>query len=128
MKYLKRFESLRNEDGVMYLVNNYLSYLLDNGFKCEYTTLDFGRVGLILECSGNTRLNRDTYKWSDVSSDFIPFLYILDKEYHIECIHINRLDHKGSVEIDINNLLDDSVIEDTIYRIYISIEEKIKSI
>lgn len=128
MKFLKRYsESILSND-IEEFCNDYLPYLLDDGFVCNFGTLDFGRVGLVLEKEGNTQAIQQTFKWSDVKNDFIPFLHLLNEKYDIEFIHINRFDHRGNVNVKLDHLIDDATIEDKIFRISIAFKTTSKRI
>jgi hypothetical protein len=81
MKYIKIFEDFTSTGSkkLREFTEGYLAYLLDDDIKIQ---IELGSepdtYGLFIQRFGNG------FKWNDIKDHFIPFLYMLDKEYEIE--------------------------------------------
>jgi hypothetical protein len=81
MKYIKIFEDFTSTGSkkLKEFTEGYLAYLLDDDIKIQ---IELGSepdtYGLFIQRFGNG------FKWNDIKDHFIPFLYMLDKEYEIE--------------------------------------------
>ncbi len=123
MKYIKRFNERKEELG-----NTYLAYLLDKDFNCVYKELDFGNEGFsITKGEGVVYLNGilvqdNIFSWDAIKDDLIPFLLMLNSEYGIEWISVNRLDHKGDVMVSKDEFINDTLVAPRISKINIAIE------
>ena len=77
MKYLKKFnESNSFKKEIENFCEENLAYLIDAGFLLSYTGTD--RINIILYSH-----IKETFKWSDIVDDFVPFLQILNKKYEL---------------------------------------------
>ena len=80
MKHIKVFEDFTSTGSkkLREFTEGYLAYLLDDDIKIQIELGgDPGTYGLFIQRFGNG------FKWNDIKDHFIPFLYMLDKEYEI---------------------------------------------
>lgn len=75
---IKKFNESNLNDGIQLMVDNYLSFLKDNGFHCYINSSRYNTHISIYRRDTQTRFNL-----SDVADDFIPFLKILNDKYKI---------------------------------------------
>lgn len=86
------------------IIDNYSTYLVDNGFKFKlefpYSKgSDMARISLYGK-------DEKPYKWVDVKDDFIPFCEILSKSYNIFAIDILSGDYHT---YDLDDILNDKL-------------------
>ena len=80
MKHIKVFEDFTSTGSkkLREFTEGYLAYLLDDDIKIQ---IELGgepdTYQLFIQRFGNG------FKWNDIKDHFIPFLYMLDKEYEI---------------------------------------------
>jgi hypothetical protein len=105
MKYLKTFEGKSNEYRIMSTTHikkfceDNLAYLLDSGFILivDRDSRDSSNYEIVILKDKPT----DTFSWSDIKYDFIPFFEILDIEYDIISVSgssYNGYDNSGYVK------------------------------
>jgi hypothetical protein len=81
MKHIKVFEDFTSTGSkkLREFTEGYLAYLLDDDIKIQ---IELGSepdtYGLFIQRFGNG------FKWNDIKDHFIPFLYMLIKEYDVE--------------------------------------------
>lgn len=142
MKYLKKFNESKGND-IKEFVDNYLSYLLDEGFE---TIIDLEKdpdaisfsTDLHLLIPNNDLSDEGTYSsfgkifyWDDIKDYFIPFILMFIEEYSFSTLKIlskgggSRTFRKGG---GLENLLNDnfSLDEDEIIEVVITNIKKIK--
>jgi hypothetical protein len=91
MKHIKVFEDFTSTGSkkLREFTESYLAYLLDEGVEIQ---IELGgepdTYGLFIQRFGyfidSERYFNIGFKWNDIKDHFIPFLYMLDKEYEIE--------------------------------------------
>lgn len=81
MRYLKTFESKTEEEDIRKFCEDNLAYLIDSGFRIivdiVWQDMNYYDIYLIKD-----KLN-DSFQWSDIKYDFIPFFEELNKKYEI---------------------------------------------
>lgn len=93
MRYLKTFESKTEEEDIKKFCEDNLAYLIDSGFRIiidntkkkdyyssdifDYNYSNYYDIYLIKD-----KLN-DSFQWSDIKYDFIPFFEELNRKYEI---------------------------------------------
>jgi hypothetical protein len=141
MKYLRKFNESKGND-IKEFVDNYLSYLLDEGFE---TIIDLEKdpdaisfsTDLHLLIPNNDLSDEGTYSafgkifyWDDIKDYFIPFMLMFIEEYSFSSLKIlskgggSRTFRKGG---GLENLLNDNfnLDEDEIYEVVITNIKKI---
>ncbi len=79
MRYLKTFESKTEEEDIRKFCEDNLAYLIDSGFRIDIVWQDMNYYDIYLI---KDKLN-DSFQWSDIKYDFIPFFEELNRKYEI---------------------------------------------
>lgn len=109
MKYLKKFnESVDND--IKLFCNNYLAYLLDDGFKIVYYNRANGIEVDIVKPTNASLLDvigLQIFSWNDIKDYFIPFIETLKDTYVIsnDTFWINTDD--GLIDLTTNDIMND---------------------
>ena len=123
MKYLKIFEEfdLNKKLNLREFVENYLAYLLDDYIKISYSSHSSGsgpvEVLLIDNKNGYGLL-----EWDKLKNHFIPFLYMLEREYSVT--YIGFVINRGELptEYSLSDIDSDSFKVKTLSTINISLK------
>jgi hypothetical protein len=126
MRYLKRFNEAIEPDEIKDFCEQYLSYLLDEGYALDFRQSDrITQIDLVMP-KYNTVAGSwspgfggpvDWMDWDKIKDHFIPFLQMLDKEYDIE-ENLLLFQTRGAVQVRIpfQDVIDDKV-EENIFNI-----------
>jgi len=109
MKYLKKFNESSVADELKEFCEEYLAYLIDDGFSINTTDRAL------------TIFNNEFFKYSDIKDHFIPFINILSENYKIASTNPIRLSPKkgGSIFYTIEKINDDKVNDIFLLGIYV---------
>jgi hypothetical protein len=124
MKYIKIYESFNQKNLFFDLCNQYLPFLLDDGFEI-FNDIDNSILFTVILCKPGYGLDEYTYDyldftWNDVRNDFIPFVEILKiKGFNILKI---RIDY-GKQSYDITNNLEEFQTNESILSIFLVIKK-----
>ena len=86
MKYLKRINESVDEEELRSFCEDYLSYLIDDGFKVviEYhniLNIDFIAINIVKKVRvGDGEILSD-FEWSEIKDYLVPFVVMLNKSY-----------------------------------------------
>lgn len=88
MRHLRKFNESINKDELVEFCENYLAYLLDDGYSIEASEIGFDEYLLVLRNENRpTNVPIDSpellFTWEGVKDQFIPFLHMLSKQYTI---------------------------------------------
>ncbi len=125
MKYLKRYNESTASD-IKEFCNDYLSYLIDDGFNVEvetnykhseyekklvrgankshyeYRSTDMGTFLAKISINKPVIVNKlqgiSEYMWDDIKDHFIPFLIFLNKTYKVEMIKFRGVNGFYTIE------------------------------
>jgi hypothetical protein len=92
MKHLKPFNEnkISELDKAKDFCETYLANLLDDD-RYELELLDLAPFEAIsLKLWRKISVARDIIKWTDIKDHFIPFLFVLNKEYKVISLHFDR--------------------------------------
>lgn len=122
MKYLRKFneskngwDMIENFDNLQKFCNQYLIYLLDEGFELDYDDDEENEVDHI-----EVYLFKKEYReivlftWDDIKDHYIPFLTLLKEKFDVEdYIYFYYADSNDNLfnspeEININTLIDNN--------------------
>ena len=86
MRHLRKFNESKDE--LVEFCENYLAYLLDDGYSILATGIGFDEYVLVLKnATKPTNVPIDSperlFPWEEVKDQFIPFLHMLSKQYTI---------------------------------------------
>lgn len=78
MKHLKKFNEAVNKQELKEFCEEYLAYLMDEGFEIEIVSEDGLEFIHIYDYQDRP------FQWSEVKDHFIPFLRMLELNYNLE--------------------------------------------
>jgi hypothetical protein len=95
MRYLKLFERIYGdeESRVKNFCEEYLIYLIDEGFYLTFHTITYDRIEVILKKKDYSN-NRVTFNWDDVKSDLIPLIEVLNSQTKNDSLKFKLTNHK----------------------------------
>lgn len=121
MRYLKKFNEVISQDDLKVFCEQYLAYLLDEGYALDFRQFDrISQIDLV-KPKYNTQHGSwspgfggpvDWMDWDKIKDHFIPFLQMLDKEYDIKENSL-LFQARGAVQVRIpfQDVIDDKVEE-----------------
>lgn len=89
MKYLRVFESVKDENELEDFCKDHLAYLLDGDYELSVIWQGHGFIGSPKDCYNVNlcKLNENDqavgFTWAEVKDYYIPFLHMLNNEYEI---------------------------------------------
>lgn len=107
---MRNWVYLKTQNNLKDICDNYLIYLLDNGFVNIINKTTIKPVWYPDDTHSFT-FKRDTtgaFSWDSIKDSFIPFLHFISKDFTIEDIKIHTLRQ------DFNNLTVNDLIEDNV--------------
>ena len=121
MRYLKRFNESISQDDLKVFCEQYLAYLLDDGYALDFrlsgrvTQIDFVKPTenpLQARWSPGHGGSVDWMDWDHIKDRFIPFLQMLDKEYDVKD-NLITFQTRGAIQVKISfqDVIDDKVEE-----------------
>jgi hypothetical protein len=133
MKHIKKINEKFEVDFIKELSDNYLAYLLDDGFETEVYSQNIDTI--IITISNYNRIEDILtpewleFKWNDVKDYILPFLQILDNDYNIDDINFNKFKRKESdgrfrKSFTLSKLLEDKLDDFSTNKIYIKLTNK----
>jgi hypothetical protein len=78
MRFLRKFNEAVNKKELKEFCEEYLAYLIDEGFEIEIVSEDGLEFVRIYDYQDRP------FQWSDVKEHFIPFLRMLELNYNLE--------------------------------------------
>lgn len=93
MRFLRKFNEAVNKKELKEFCEEYLAYLIDEGFEIEIVSEDGLEFVHISKPQSFFEVDREdetfgrryqTFQWSEVKDQFIPFLKMLETNYNLE--------------------------------------------
>jgi hypothetical protein len=117
MRYLRKFiegKEYITKETLKDMCDSYLSYMKDNGFDINIAYSKYkDNVSFYIDITKFNRQKsfflRQSYNWSDVSVDLIPFLNILNTKYDLKDILLSKYNGGSFSNFSINDVLNDVV-------------------